>query len=270
MKKITLCADDYGMHPTVSEGIIDLIQQQRIHATSCLVTSEYWAQAAAVLCTIIDKADIGLHLNFTEGSGLSHHFHQKLPGLGRMLLSSHLGWLNAEHLREEIKAQFQTFIETTNRLPDFLDGHQHVHHLPQMRDSLFSVLDDFALPESFWVRSVSPLLATTGGIKNKVILHSGAKHLCLQLKQKQIKTNSAFAGIYSLAPNEPFSDHMQHWLQKLPDKSLIMCHPAKRHQKSKINHAEARYNEYNYLCGSEFLNDCSKNHIELVRLSRTL
>lgn len=266
MKKITLCADDYGMHPAVSNGIIDLILQQRLHATSCLVTSEHWSTASAQLAQARPCADIGLHLNFTEGKGLSQGFRSGLPGLGKTLLLSQLRLLDQHKLRQEIQAQLQNFMDTTGFAPDFVDGHQHVHHLPQVRDALLQTLEAVNLPKHFWIRSVDPLLATTGGIKNQVILYSGAKVFRQLLKRKAINSNKTFAGVYSLAENEPFADYMNNWLGLLPDRSLIMCHPARISGKANIDHVPARDTEFQYLGSPDFSRDCEKYGISLTRL----
>lgn len=269
MKQVTLCADDYGMHPRVSGAIVELIQQQRIQATSCLVTSPFWQASARPIADIRAQADIGLHLNFTEGYGLSNAFANGLPGLGKMLTLSQLRLLSSANLTEEIKAQFEAFTSDTGFFPDFLDGHQHVHHLPQVRDALLKVLADYSLPDSFWVRSVHPMCSNTSNIKTRVIVHSGARAFRRQLQTHRIHHNQAFAGVYSLGPNQPFRHYMQHWLSHLKDSGLIMCHPALSVASNTIDHAEARLQEYNYLKSADFASDCTANTVKLVRLSES-
>ena len=269
MKRITLCADDYGMHPAVSDVIIDLAQQQKLHATSCLVTADHWSSDSIKLLHIRPFADIGLHLNFTEGKGLSQPFRTGLPGLNKMLLFSHARLLNQRHLVQEIRCQLQTFIDTTGFVPDFIDGHQHVHHLPQVRDALWQALKKLPLPEHFWIRSIAPLLGQTGGIKNQIILHSGAIPFNRQLQRKGLTTNKAFAGVYSLANDEPFSEYINNWLTLLPSEGLIMCHPAKNSGKAKIDHIAARTKEYDYLSSPDFSHDCDRLNVTLARLRLT-
>lgn len=272
MKRVTLCADDYGIHPSASEAIIDLIRKDRIQATSCLVTSELWAQSAPQVVDVRQKADIGLHLNFTEGRGLSQAFRKGLPGLGGMLIKSHLKLLDDKSLTEEIRSQFEAFISATGFQPDFIDGHQHVHHLPQVRDALFKVLADYSLSETFWIRSVYPMQITVSGFKSQVIVQSGAKALGQQLKARSLHHNKAFAGVYSLAPQEPFDKYMRHWLRESTDGNLIMCHPARKpfmanQPAADIDHAEARNQEYDYLLSEDFISDCNNNKINLARMS---
>ena len=50
----------------------------------------------------------------------------------------------------EIATQLRAFIDTFGRPPDFLDGHQHVHLFPQVRDAFLKVVAQGA-PDA-WVR----------------------------------------------------------------------------------------------------------------------
>src|SRR5262245_53147751 len=74
MRRIVLCADDYGQAPAISQGILELIQDQRISATSCLVNGPDWHEQAQALLTFKATVDIGIHLNLTEGQALSAEY----------------------------------------------------------------------------------------------------------------------------------------------------------------------------------------------------
>ncbi len=267
MKRITLCADDFGMHPDVNSAISRLIEADRIQATSCLVTSEYWQSSTKQLAVLRDKADIGLHLNFTEGKGLSESFLEGLPGLKKMLISSHLGLLNEQAIEEEIIAQYQAFIDGTGHHPDFIDGHQHVHHLPMVRSALLATIRRFQPPQGVWVRSISPMNRFGGGFKSRIIELSGAKKMEQMLTSKGISRNRSFAGVYSLTTQQNFRSLMQEWLQTSSDSGLIMCHPAKSEKTIQLDHYPARVKEYDYLMNDQFIDDCHTAQVALERLS---
>jgi predicted glycoside hydrolase/deacetylase ChbG (UPF0249 family) len=266
MKRITLCADDYGMHPVVSEAILELADKRRIQATSCLVTSPGWSQCSQKLSAIQGKVDIGLHLNFTEGCGLSAAYMDGLPSLGKMLLTSHLRLLDKNTLIEEVTAQYQTFVDTTGQEPDFIDGHQHVHHLPMVRDALMAVIRRYKPAKSFWVRSVIPMIKKGGNLKSHIIEASGGKPFLYDLINHSINTNTSFAGIYSLEPDQPYRELMKVWLEKSYDRGLIMCHPGKTSARNQLDHSDARQAEFDYLSGDEFLDDCKTFDIQLSTL----
>jgi predicted glycoside hydrolase/deacetylase ChbG (UPF0249 family) len=127
---ITVCADDYAQNEAVSKGILQLLEKKKIHATSCLVTTQYWPEHAVWLKKN-KHAKVGLHLNLTEGEGFM--------GLNALLIKSHLRLLNKTKLKAQITAQLEAFAQHMGREPDYIDGHQHVHHLPQVRDALMDV-----------------------------------------------------------------------------------------------------------------------------------
>ncbi|WP_330926047.1 ChbG/HpnK family deacetylase [Candidatus Sororendozoicomonas aggregata] len=270
MKRMTLCADDYAMTPGVSRAIVALAEGERIHATSCMVTTEYWQDSWSLLKPHLGSIDRGLHLNFTEGKGLSPAFRQGFPGLSTVLIKSHLRQLNSQDVLQEVRAQINAFITVTGCAPDFIDGHQHVHHLPQIRQALLQAMKE-AVPPSCWVRSVTPLVCPNPSLKSRVIEYSGAKALRAALKQAAYPTNSGFAGIYSLSPEEAFRPLMQTWLNDLPDKGLIMCHPGLiDHNEADVDHGKARQIEYDYLIGEHFLTDCDNAGAQRCRLSSLL
>ena len=47
VRRIWLCADDYGISPAVSRGIRDLIARGRLNATSVMVNAPSFGQAEA-------------------------------------------------------------------------------------------------------------------------------------------------------------------------------------------------------------------------------
>lgn len=266
MKRIILCADDFGMHPDVSDAIVSLSEHNRLSATSCLVTFSHWPQEQSKLRPLKDRIDIGLHLNFTEGPGLSDHFQDALPGLKTMLWRSHCHLLPSHQVEEEIRAQLDAFCETFDSSPAFIDGHQHIHHLPQVREALLKILREKEL-EHIWLRSVTPLISQTNSLKSKIIEYSGAIKFKKQLTQCEVKTNTAFAGVYSLSEKESFPYLIAKWLENLPDYGLIMCHPSQP-ASSDIDHLPARIKEFDFLMSAQFGELLDENDVTLHLLSR--
>ena len=48
-RSITLCADDYGLHPAVDAAVQQLAESGRLSATSCMTTAPRWPEAARAL-----------------------------------------------------------------------------------------------------------------------------------------------------------------------------------------------------------------------------
>ncbi|MBF0306682.1 MAG: ChbG/HpnK family deacetylase, partial [Alphaproteobacteria bacterium] len=51
-RPFVLCADDYGLSPGVSRGILMLIRMGRVSATGCMVTMPQWPALAPALAEI--------------------------------------------------------------------------------------------------------------------------------------------------------------------------------------------------------------------------
>lgn len=155
-RPLLLCADDYGLAQGIDEAIAALVQAGRLAAFSCISNGPAWAGDAARVPALRRQAQAGLHLNLSEGVPLSPalaaHW-PRLPALPRLIADAHLGRLPLAALAEELAAQWQAFVDAAGAAPDFLDGHQHVHHLPGIRGLVL----DWARPRRLAVRSTGHL-----------------------------------------------------------------------------------------------------------------
>lgn len=266
MKRVTICADDFGIHKQVSQAIISLINKQRIHATSCLVNMPNWHWGIAEVSNQ-DSVHLGLHLNLTEGNGLSKFFATGFSKIAALLLKSHLRICCAKAIKAEIICQLNTFIQHVGKFPDYIDGHQHVHIFPVIQQALFEVLAEQKLDKKIWIRRITPNLSATAWLKNKIIelaiAHDFVKNITAS---NNYYYNNSFAGIYSLSAEENFNALIQLWLSKITDRGLIMCHPAKQTSANQLDFALARYKEYQYLSSEQLLQTCNEYNIQLTSL----
>jgi hypothetical protein len=92
-----------------------------------------WPAAAARIGAHAGQAGFGLHLDFTE-------FAPQRRSLWPLIGASLARRLDPLQLRSEIAAQCALFEDVCGRVPDYVDGHQHVHQLPQIREALIEVL----------------------------------------------------------------------------------------------------------------------------------
>src|SRR5437868_13560768 len=143
-RRIWLCADDYGISPGVNAGIRELISRGRINATSVMAAAPHLINDEATALDTLNsgekRAALGLHVTLTAPfEPLSPGFAPSREGhflpLNNMLRAGVARRLRPESLVIEIATQLRTFIDTFGRPPDFLDGHQHVHLFPQIRDA---------------------------------------------------------------------------------------------------------------------------------------
>lgn len=262
MKKIILCADDYGLNAGISQAIRELLQVKRINATSCLVNSAEWRLEAQRLLEINTSAQVGLHLNFTEGRYLSCS--DKAHGsLKKMLLTSHLHAINRRVIKAEIKAQVSEFASTMQRLPAFIDGHQHVHQLPVIRTCLLEVCQEEFGSTNFWLRTTCPSLDFDSyKRKSRIINWLGGRDFAKTLKAKGINHNTHFAGVYDFSLRTPYRSLFRHWLEKSENNTLIMCHPGLSCE-ANDEIKEARLREFSYFNSDDFIQDLKNSQVEL-------
>lgn len=269
MKKIVLCADDFGQDAIVSKGIADLFGQGRLSATSCMTNTPYWPKAARLLKPFINQVDIGLHFNLTYGDAIGHVpgiTHQgSLPKLGKLLLKAQCGWVSSESVLVELRRQLESFYDLLGRWPDFIDGHQHVHQFAGVREALIELCLTDLKDHPFYVRSVYPDIGDKNW-KAKTIRYSGAKALDKQLKKHNIAHNTTFGGIYNFATDPKiYPAKMVSWLAAMDQNGIIMCHPAWPDGDHEDSIAPARAIEYQYLSSDTFGRVLTEQNITLGR-----
>ena len=158
-RRIWLCADDYGLAPGVNAAIRELIVSGRLNATSVMVAAPHCGlEEVAALNTLNagkTRAALGLHVTLTApfaplSAGFEPLRERAFLPVNDMLKRAGARRLKVEPLTIEIATQLRAFIDLFGRLPDFIDGHQHVHLFPQVRNAFLKVVSD-AAPD-VWVR----------------------------------------------------------------------------------------------------------------------
>lgn len=249
MKPLIICADDFAQSPAIDAGIIQLILQNRLSATSCMVLSPRWTEAAKSLKQEIrNKADIGLHLDFTQfGDAYAH------PVLiARSLLRS----LPVEATRLSIHKQLDRFEEELGTAPDYVDGHQHVHQLPQIRDTLLDALKQRYNKKLPWIRIAKP--PASDGFKGKIIRQLGGKALERKAKVMGFDCSGELLGVYSFTGNsQHYEKLLGTWISAANNSigiPALMCHPAIEKLGSEINDPiyAARLTEFLVLNSNNF------------------
>lgn len=263
MKELWLCADDYAQNADISAGIRDLYTQQHINAISCMTNMPLWSKEGQELVTLHDQGYLGLHLNFTEGYALSEawrsRYGQKFHPLWWMIVHR----LDCNIVLEECIAQLEAFHQIIGRMPDFIDGHQHVHQFPCIADMLLPLL----VKERFQgiVRVSAHERRWAFSLKSMVIAILGGRRLRRLLKEQGIACNTSFAGIYSFGNAPDYRDYFKSFLTHSVDQGLIMCHPGR----VSTDHADPlhafRHHELVYLQSDVLLTDLQQHDFVLKR-----
>ena len=232
-RRIWLCADDYGISPGVNAAIRELIARERINATSVIVAAPHFGSDEATALDTLNsgkkRSALGLHVTLTGPfKPISGDFTPLRDGrflpLNDMLRSAVSRRLQSELLVIEIATQLRAFIDAFGRPPDFLDGHQHVHLFPQVRDAFLRVVAEGA-PDA-WVRQCGHARPVRR-LHDRKALTLDILSVAFRRKARQlgIAFNPAFAGTYSFNAKAKFTKIFPRFLSGLPDSGLVMCHP---------------------------------------------
>jgi predicted glycoside hydrolase/deacetylase ChbG (UPF0249 family) len=271
-RSLSLCADDFGQSDAIDRGILQLARSGRLSAVSCLVGGPSWANGARELRALPTVArgqvKVGLHFNLSEGHAVSSALARRwprLPGLATLIVQAHMHALPMAALREEWLAQFGAFERAMGRQPDHVDGHQHVHHLPQVRDPL---LEHLQARPTLRVRHTGEILGPGHSFKRWVIAATGGRSLGRRLQALGRQQNTLLMGVYDFGP-APYRRLMQQWLQALPERGgLIFCHPGEapdpREGAAGFDPiAPARARELAYFGSPAFLDDLIEADVQL-------
>jgi chitin disaccharide deacetylase len=256
-KHIVICADDFGMDSGIDSGILRLAQLKRLSAASCLVEGSSFRENAAALNE--SGLQLGLHLNFTEPMGMSGLY---LP-VSSLIARAYLRRLDGAGVHRQIGRQLDLFETVLGRAPDFVDGHQHVHQLPQIRQALFDELTRRYSPQSPAAASAAQacpwLRHTRAGsqagvpmrlrLKARIIQLLGSRALAQLAGSGGFSMNAGLLGVYDFRGGVlNYQTLLKLWLEHAVDGDEIMCHPAARAVDGDAL-GEQRVAEFNVLAG---------------------
>lgn len=245
-KKIILCADDYALSKSVSLGIRELIQNNRLSATSVMTLSKFWEEDGKILREEFFNFDVGIHFTLTDQKPLedfsdftSDGF---LPKKLELIKLSLFNKLPLKKIKKELILQLEKFLKIFKRLPSHLDSHHHVHVLPGIREIILEIYDEFFRNDSMsvgddckkkaYIRSCDDsffnILSRKESIKKALKINFLSKKFHKMLNREKIPTNNGFSGIYDFNINDferKYEDIFPKFLKNLTENSLIMCHP---------------------------------------------
>lgn len=251
MKKIIINVDDLGLSDFVNQAVVDLAYKKRVTATSFMVGGAISDEHKAALHEM--NIDVGLHLDFTgiyESSLTS--------SLKSILFNTYTRLLDKAKVIKNIKQQFDLFEDQFGHTPIFVDGHQHVHQFPIIRNALIDELIRRSDNNKIYARITKPLV---NDLKSNIIYKLGGNAWQTMCHNHAITTNSGFAGVYGFDKStDELINVWKYWIKacdsNINNSNLIMCHPAKPTTDLSENWDDeikvSRENEYNFLMSDVF------------------
>jgi predicted glycoside hydrolase/deacetylase ChbG (UPF0249 family) len=158
----------------------------------------------------------------------------------------------------EIDRQLAAFEAALGRPPDFVDGHQHVHVLPGIRDELFQALDRRGLRQRLWLRDPSDrlraILRRRVAARKALTVRMLASGLAKAARGAGFDVNEGFSGFSPFDPaRDPGADFAA-FFAALGPRPVVMCHPG--HVDPELAGLdpviEPRAREYAYLASDAF------------------
>jgi predicted glycoside hydrolase/deacetylase ChbG (UPF0249 family) len=277
MPRFTLCADDYAMTPGVTRGILALLDAGRLSATGAMTNRPHWREAARQLEALRGRVDLGVHLNLTCGEPLTRMARLapqgELPKLPVILRAGLTGTLPLGEIEVEIAAQIDAFEQATGFVPDFIDGHQHVHALPGVRRALSAALERAFPGEKPYLRDPADRLSAIrarGRHTMKALLVAGlARPFGARMRDRGFATNAGFAGYSDFDPRGDYRADFARYLIAPGETHLVMCHPGfVDDELRRIDPAtDSREMEQAFFFSAQFGEICAEQGMVLGRMS---
>lgn len=270
-RPVIINVDDLGLSDAVNDAVIHLAELGRVGASSYMVGGKITDSDINHLKKL--NVDVGLHLDLT---GI---FPSALRGsLKSVIIASYLRRFNPIQVTEIIKQQLDAFEDCFGHAPVFIDGHQHIHQFPVIRQCLINELvirySNEILKGTLNARVTTPLV---NDLKSWIIYALGGYAWRKSCEHNNILTNDKFGGVYGFdADRQQLAMLWKKWLQAAPchtanvSPTLIMCHPAVPESRSNSWQDDikaAREIEYKWLISDEFAELLAQYEVKLMRWS---
>lgn len=187
-RTLYVVADDFGIGPETTRGILTVAEAGRLTATVLLVNTPYTEDAVREWDRAGRPMAVGWHPNLTLDTpvlppeevptlvGPDGRFHK----LGKFLKKAMFGRLNRCELAAELAAQHRRFVDLIGHPPLMVNSHQHVSIFPPVGRVLLDLLDKQPGPKPYVrrVREQKRLLLRIPGarIKRGVLSFFGKRH----------------------------------------------------------------------------------------------
>lgn len=263
-KHIIVCGDDFGLETHIDAALAELAQQRRLSAISCMASHPGLRERAHWLNDV--PADLGLHLDFTDAAlGLP-----RWP-LGSLIRLTTLRRLDPAVIDDCLHRQFDTFESIFKRAPDYIDGHQHIHQFPQIRERVLALIDQRYPQARPWLRCTragdQAGLPWGERLKAWTIDALGARAFVDAAHRRGLKTNRRLLGVYRFNNERPRYQHLLPlWLRNAQDGDLLMCHPALAG--STDIWSRSRQWEYEVISSPLWTDTLARYGLSVVRLSQ--
>ncbi|HEY2573555.1 MAG TPA: ChbG/HpnK family deacetylase [Verrucomicrobiaceae bacterium] len=228
-----ICADDYGMRDDIDRAILQLCDEGKLSAVSCMVLFERCdAASLRALRAHESRVDIGLHLTLTpEPMALSPPLEgEKLQDFKMLFRRALLRKLNDASMMSLLEQQYELFVKKSGRAPDYIDGHLHTHQLPTIAEVLMNFVRQLPADQRPYVRNTRLSVAELRRKKlpwlKAALIGWFGGGLERRLQAAGLATNAGFSGIYDFAEWRKYAAYFPKFVSCLPEANgILVTHP---------------------------------------------
>jgi predicted glycoside hydrolase/deacetylase ChbG (UPF0249 family) len=276
---LVVTADDYGIGPETSRGILDLAAAGRITNTVLLVNSPFAEEAVRAWRVAGSRLELGWHPCLTLDTPILSPDHVpslvtangRFPPLGTLMRRLLLRRVKPAEVEAEFTAQYERFIEMVGAAP--VNSHHHVQIFKIVGDALRGVLSHSrALPYLRRVRESWRTLRRVPGARSKrMFLNALGRMESKRQANDRLPGNDWLVGVTD--PSFVFDEQfLLRWLSHVPGRVVeLTCHPGYRDVAligrdctDADGQVERRVREMELLARPDFVDACEKAGFELV------
>lgn len=233
---LLVIADDFGIGPETSRGILDLAEQGHLDGTVLLVNSPFAADAVARWRAAGRPVELGWHPNLTLDRPVSPR--ARVPSLvrpdgtfyplGAFLRRLWWGCIRRADIVTELQAQYLRFIELVGTPPTLVNAHQHVALFRPVGDMLLDLLER---DRPYFRNVVEPwsLFLRVGGARLKRLVLTWLGAAVMRAAQRRgCRGADQLLGLTNAGTSRR-ADCFTRWLRAAHGTSVeLMCHPGHR------------------------------------------
>ena len=278
---LVVTADDFGIGPATTQGILDLAAEGLVTCTVLLVNSPYAPDAVAAWKSSGRRLELGWHpcltldrpiLPASEVPTLVRPDGTFWP-LGRFIRRLLRGAIHSEEIRLELTAQCQRFTKLVGHAPTTVNSHHHVQVFPPVGRILLDVLSE-CRPRPYVRRIAEPwsMLAVIPGARMKrILLSSLGKRNASEQANLGFPGNDRLVGITD-PPCVKDPAFLKRWLSRVPGNVVeLTCHPGRqdetllgRDATQADGQMQRRVDEFTLLSDPGFREVCRQAHFTRI------
>jgi predicted glycoside hydrolase/deacetylase ChbG (UPF0249 family) len=278
---LVVTADDFGIGPATTAGILDLAATGRVTASVLLVNSPYAADSVRFWQSQGRRPELGWHPCLTLDRPVApERLVPSLIGpdggfwrLGAFIPKLLSGELSVPEIEIELRAQYAACRDLLGYPPAVVNFHHHLQVFPSLGRILRDILDQQAVrPYLRRVRETWPMIAVIPGARAKrLFLSTLGRREYRRQKRAGFPGNEWLAGITNpaLVSDPAF---LARWLRQVPGQVVeLTCHPGYedatlvgRDCTANDGQLQRRVSELRLLQSNSFLEECERAGFRLV------